>query len=245
MPSARHSQTHLEKTGRPLRFCGPQRLIFRQLDPVALLDHPLGLTGELLAVDPVLGIARPARAGRPAPRPRSQRPLPELSMRNLARACTESHRRGIANAEGSWPYLGNPPSAPKSRPPVGSTVVATESVHYRTCPFCEATCGLEVTMRGDEVVVGSRRRGRRLQPRLPVPEVAGAETAPRRSRPAHHPARAPRRRAASRRAGRRRSPPSTRAFRGCSPRAGATPSPSTSATRPPTASGRWSTAPPS
>ncbi len=28
----------------------------------------------------------------------------------------------------------------------------SETVHYRTCPFCEATCGLEVTMRGDEVV---------------------------------------------------------------------------------------------
>src|SRR5690349_16313904 len=28
----------------------------------------------------------------------------------------------------------------------------TETVHYRTCPFCEATCGLEVTLRGDEVV---------------------------------------------------------------------------------------------
>jgi len=25
-------------------------------------------------------------------------------------------------------------------------------VHFRTCPFCEATCGLAVTMRGDEVV---------------------------------------------------------------------------------------------
>jgi anaerobic selenocysteine-containing dehydrogenase len=32
----------------------------------------------------------------------------------------------------------------------GETV--TETVHYRTCPFCEATCGLEVTLRGDEVV---------------------------------------------------------------------------------------------
>jgi anaerobic selenocysteine-containing dehydrogenase len=30
--------------------------------------------------------------------------------------------------------------------------VITETVHYRTCPFCEATCGLEVRMRGDEVV---------------------------------------------------------------------------------------------
>jgi anaerobic selenocysteine-containing dehydrogenase len=29
--------------------------------------------------------------------------------------------------------------------------VATETVHYRTCPFCEATCGLEVTMRGEQV----------------------------------------------------------------------------------------------
>jgi anaerobic selenocysteine-containing dehydrogenase len=31
-------------------------------------------------------------------------------------------------------------------------VVATEAVYYRTCPFCEATCGLEVTMRDDQVV---------------------------------------------------------------------------------------------
>jgi anaerobic selenocysteine-containing dehydrogenase len=30
--------------------------------------------------------------------------------------------------------------------------VASETVHYRTCPFCEATCGLEVRMRGDEVL---------------------------------------------------------------------------------------------
>ena len=28
----------------------------------------------------------------------------------------------------------------------------SETVHYRTCPFCEATCGLAVTMRGDEVL---------------------------------------------------------------------------------------------
>jgi anaerobic selenocysteine-containing dehydrogenase len=30
--------------------------------------------------------------------------------------------------------------------------VEAETVHYRTCPFCEATCGLEVRMRGDDVV---------------------------------------------------------------------------------------------
>ncbi len=40
------------------------------------------------------------------------------------------------------PYAG----ALRSRP------VATEAVHYRTCPFCEATCGLAVTIRGAEVV---------------------------------------------------------------------------------------------
>jgi anaerobic selenocysteine-containing dehydrogenase len=27
-----------------------------------------------------------------------------------------------------------------------------EEKHYRTCPLCEATCGLEITTRGDEVV---------------------------------------------------------------------------------------------
>jgi anaerobic selenocysteine-containing dehydrogenase len=30
--------------------------------------------------------------------------------------------------------------------------VSAETVHYRTCPFCEATCGLAVTLQGDEVV---------------------------------------------------------------------------------------------
>ena len=29
--------------------------------------------------------------------------------------------------------------------------MASETVHYRTCPFCEATCGLAVTVRGDHV----------------------------------------------------------------------------------------------
>src|SRR6478752_4351884 len=28
---------------------------------------------------------------------------------------------------------------------------ATETVHFRTCPLCEATCGLEITMKGDQV----------------------------------------------------------------------------------------------
>ena len=30
-------------------------------------------------------------------------------------------------------------------------MISTEQVHYRTCPFCEATCGLEIRTRGREV----------------------------------------------------------------------------------------------
>ena len=35
---------------------------------------------------------------------------------------------------------------------LGSGAVASETVHYRTCPFCEATCGLAVTIRDGEVL---------------------------------------------------------------------------------------------
>ena len=31
------------------------------------------------------------------------------------------------------------------------SLVVTERIHHRTCPFCEATCGLEVTLDGDRV----------------------------------------------------------------------------------------------
>ena len=81
-----------------------------------------------------------------------------------------------------------------------------ERTAFRTCPFCEATCGLAVTVRGDEVVQGPRRRRRRVLARLPVPEGRGAQGPPRGPRPAAHAARARRgRRAAARRAGTRRS----------------------------------------
>ena len=30
--------------------------------------------------------------------------------------------------------------------------MAGETTHYRTCPLCEATCGLELTVRDGEVV---------------------------------------------------------------------------------------------
>ncbi len=36
--------------------------------------------------------------------------------------------------------------------------MAGETTHYRTCPLCEATCGLELTVRDGEVV---RIRGAR------------------------------------------------------------------------------------
>ena len=42
-------------------------------------------------------------------------------------------------------------------------------VRLRTCPLCEATCGLEITV-GDGAVEGSAGTPRTFQPRVPVPE---------------------------------------------------------------------------
>ncbi|MEY4372877.1 MAG: molybdopterin-binding oxidoreductase, partial [Actinomycetota bacterium] len=36
--------------------------------------------------------------------------------------------------------------------PTESAPASDRSLHYRTCPLCEATCGLEVTVEGDAVV---------------------------------------------------------------------------------------------
>ena len=33
-----------------------------------------------------------------------------------------------------------------------AAATGADTVHYRTCPLCEATCGLEITMRGDSVL---------------------------------------------------------------------------------------------
>ncbi len=49
-------------------------------------------------------------------------------------------------------------SEPSTAPDDPSTAT---SVHHRSCPLCEATCGLEITMRGDQVV---RIRGDRENP---------------------------------------------------------------------------------
>ncbi len=46
--------------------------------------------------------------------------------------------------------------APSEAPALGAT-----QVHHRSCPLCEATCGLEITMRGEQVV---RIRGDRDNP---------------------------------------------------------------------------------
>ena len=45
------------------------------------------------------------------------------------------------------------------------TVTDATTVHYRSCPLCEATCGLEITVRGRTGGAHPRRPARRLQPR--------------------------------------------------------------------------------
>ena len=108
---------------------------------------------------------------------------------------------------------------------------------YTTCPLCEATCGLALTMSGDADHRGPRRPGRRVQPRLHLPQGRRARAARRRPRPAARPAGPPRRRAGGRRPGTRRSQ-AVAAGLGARHRrgTGGTPSRCTSATRPCT---RW------
>ena len=63
----------------------------------------------------------------------------------------------------------------------------------RTCPFCEAGCGLEITVRDQEIVRVRGRSGRCVQPRLHLSEGVDAEAAPRGPRPSAPPAREARR----------------------------------------------------
>ena len=62
------------------------------------------------------------------------------------------------------------------------------AIAYRTCPLCEATCGLEIEV-DDAGKVGKIRGddAGRLQPRLPVPEGRRPARAARGSRPGAHP----------------------------------------------------------
>src|SRR5215468_81316 len=43
------------------------------------------------------------------------------------------------------------PSRGEQGEAVDQTQTSEERVHFRTCPLCEATCGLEITMVGDQV----------------------------------------------------------------------------------------------
>ena len=76
---------------------------------------------------------------------------------------------------------------------VGSRPVA--STAFRTCPLCEATCGLEIELEGDELVKVRGDARRRLLARLHLPQGRLARRAARRPRPAAHAADPPRRRA--------------------------------------------------
>ena len=49
-----------------------------------------------------------------------------------------------------------------------------ERTAFRTCPLCEATCGLEVTVRGDEVVKVRGDADDVFSQRLPLPQGRGA-----------------------------------------------------------------------
>ena len=57
-------------------------------------------------------------------------------------------------------------------------------VSYRTCPLCEATCGLAVEAEGERVVRVRGDRGGRLQPRLRVPQGHPDRRSPPRPGPA-------------------------------------------------------------
>ena len=82
-----------------------------------------------------------------------------------------------------------PPSADRS---------ATRTA-FRTCPLCEAGCGLEITLRpthdgGEEVAAHPGRPRRRVQPGLHLPQGLHAQAAARGPRPPAPPAREARRR---------------------------------------------------
>ncbi len=104
-------------------------------------------------------------------------------------------------------------------------------LHHRTCPLCEATCGLEIELEGREVKQGPRRRGRRLQRRLHLPEGRQPRRAAQRPRPARATPACAATASSSRRAGRRPSRRSRQGSHRSSPTATATRSAPTSATR--------------
>ena len=57
---------------------------------------------------------------------------------------------------------------------VADRYVEAMTTHFRTCPLCEAMCGLEIETEGDRVTRVRGDRGRRLEQGLPLPEGCGA-----------------------------------------------------------------------
>ena len=112
------------------------------------------------------------------------------------------------------------------------------ALHYRTCPFCEATCGLEVETEGTEVVSVRGRRATTCSATASSARRVGLKQLHEDPDRLRTPLVRARRRAASRRPGTRRSRRSTGACRRSSTSTAATRSPSTSATRTRTTSPR-------
>ena len=225
--------TQREKSSRPLRLAGPHLLILSTSIPFLRSITAIAFCESLVRLTPCsVSTARPAlAAGRPRARPhrrrRTDRRRCELRLRP---AHLVSHRRPCAI----------PQPLARARITVAEPAVAPETVHYRTCPFCEATCGLEVTMRGDEVVSVRGDDDDVFSHGFLCPKSQGLkqlhDDPDRLTTPL------------VRRDGELVEASWEEAFaevddglRGCSPRAGATRSPSISATPPPTASARRST----
>ena len=123
-------------------------------------DPPIVLARLAAAVDAGAGAGRAARARVVGARPR----------RAQARGRVRAVRRGRPRARALARAVDRVTSGVKGRGVGSSTVEAAMSTHFRTCPFCEATCGLEVTMDGTRGGGGPRRRGGRVQPRLHLSE---------------------------------------------------------------------------
>ena len=93
--------------------------------------------------------------------------------RDAACVLFDADGRALARSRALWIEL---------RAGVGSPAVA--ATHFRTCPFCEATCGLEVTLEGTRRRGGPRRLRGRLQPRLHLPQGDRPQAPARGRRPA-------------------------------------------------------------
>ena len=131
-------------------------------------------------------------------------------------------RLGEQHPHGSGPYRRGTMPAVETR------------TAFRTCPLCEAGCGLEITLKDEARLAHPRRPGRRLQPRVHLPQGLDPEAAARGPRPPAHARWSSATARSSRRPGTRRSPRSSGACRRSSTRTAATRWPSTSATRTPT-----------